>query len=89
MLVKLAVLAPVLAPAAAQRGAVTWLDVDDTMRRTYGYATQGVGFGYNKVKGLNALLAVAAVLTAGARFCSTARMDPAIQAAITTIDQDA
>ncbi|MET3807149.1 hypothetical protein ABIB25_004171 [Nakamurella sp. UYEF19] len=60
LLVKLATLA-VLLPAAAtgDRDAVTWLDVDDTMRETYGYAKQGVGFGYNKVKGLNALLAIA------------------------------
>ncbi len=158
VLVKLAVLAPVL-PAAAEgdRDAVTWLDVDDTMRRTYGYAKQGVGYGYNKVKGLNALLAiastspgaptstgpgggpvivghrlregpvnsargagkfladaiaatrrtggpavlcarldsafynhsvVAAVLTAGARFSITARMDPAVTAAITKIPDD-
>ena len=28
------------------------------MRETYGYAKQGVGYGYNKVKGLNALLGI-------------------------------
>jgi len=28
------------------------------MRELYGYAKQGVGYGYNKVKGLNALLAI-------------------------------
>jgi len=153
LLVKLAALA-VLLPAAApeNRDAVTWLDVDDTMRRTYGYAKQGAGYGYNKVKGLNALLAiattsarscgpiivghrlrkgpvnsargagkfladaiaatrragdaaamicarldsafynysvVAAVLAAGARFSITARMDPAITAAISAIPDDA
>ena len=38
---------------------MTWLDVDDTMRETYGYLKEGVGYGYNKVKGLNALLAMA------------------------------
>lgn len=37
---------------------VTYLDIDDTIRRTYGYAKQGAGYGYSKVKGLNALLAV-------------------------------
>jgi hypothetical protein len=36
---------------------VTYVDLDDTMRETHGYAKQGVGYGYNKVKGLNALLA--------------------------------
>jgi len=37
---------------------VAYLDIDDTIRRTYGYAKQGTGYGYSKVKGLNALLAV-------------------------------
>ncbi len=46
---------PLLDPAAA----VTFVDVDDTMRRTYGYAKQGSGYGYSGVKGLNALLATA------------------------------
>jgi hypothetical protein len=39
--------------------AVTYVDVDDTVRRTYGYAKQGAGYGYSGVKGLNALLAIA------------------------------
>jgi len=42
-------------PAAA----VTYVDMDDTVRRTYGYAKQGSGYGYSGVKGLNALLATA------------------------------
>ena len=46
-LVALTVLLPAAAPG--DRDAVTWLDVDDTMRRTYGYAKQGVGYGHNKV----------------------------------------
>ena len=36
---------------------MTYLDVDDTMRATYGYAKQGAGYGYTGVKGLNVLLA--------------------------------
>jgi hypothetical protein len=36
---------------------VTYLDVDDTVRATFGYAKQGTGYGYTGVKGLNALLA--------------------------------
>ena len=36
--------------------AVTYVDIDDTIRRTYGYAKQGSGYGYSGVKGLNALL---------------------------------
>ncbi len=33
------------------------LDVDDTIKATYGYAKQGTGYGYSGVKGLNALIA--------------------------------
>jgi hypothetical protein len=36
---------------------VAFVDVDDTVRATHGYAKQGAGFGYSGVKGLNALLA--------------------------------
>ena len=45
---------PIL-PGAAQ---VAFLDIDDTIRQTYGYAKQGAGRGYTGVNGLNALLAV-------------------------------
>jgi hypothetical protein len=45
--------APLL-PGADQ---VAYVDVDDTVRQTYGYAKQGAGYGYTGVKGLNALLA--------------------------------
>lgn len=36
------------------------MDIDDTIRRTsaYGYAKQGAGYGYSKVKGLNALIEI-------------------------------
>jgi hypothetical protein len=43
-----------LLPDAAR---IAYLDVDDTIRATYGYAKQGAGYGYSGVKGLNALLA--------------------------------
>jgi Transposase DDE domain group 1 len=36
---------------------LAYVDVDDTVRRTYGAAKQGCGYGYTGVKGLNALLA--------------------------------
>jgi hypothetical protein len=36
------------------------VDVDDTVIEVHGYAKQGAGFGYNKVRGLNALLATVA-----------------------------
>src|SRR4051794_18214882 len=42
-----------LLPGADQ---VAFLDLDDTMRETHGYAKQGGGYGYTKIKGLNALL---------------------------------
>jgi DDE family transposase len=43
-----------LLPDASQ---IAYLDVDDTVRATYGRAMQGAGYGYTGVKGLNALLA--------------------------------
>jgi hypothetical protein len=33
------------------------VDVDDTVVEVHGYAKQGAGFGYNRVRGLNALIA--------------------------------
>jgi Transposase DDE domain group 1 len=36
---------------------VAYLDIDDTIRQTHGYAKQGSGYGYSGVKGLNALIA--------------------------------
>jgi hypothetical protein len=36
---------------------IAFVDIDDTVRATYGYAKQGAGRGYTGVKGLNALLA--------------------------------
>jgi hypothetical protein len=37
---------------------VAYVDIDDTVRATHGYAKQGAGFGYSGVSGLNALLGV-------------------------------
>jgi len=53
MLVGLVERTPLL-PAADQ---IAFIDIDDTIRATYGYAKQGAGYGYSKVKGINALLA--------------------------------
>jgi Transposase DDE domain group 1 len=52
------------APLLAGADQVAYLDLDDTMRETHGYAKQGVGYGYSKVKGLNALLAIVSTPTA-------------------------
>src|SRR5450759_2710849 len=54
LLVNLAARAPLLVGADQ----VAYLDIDDTIKATYGYAKQGAGYGYSKVKGLNALLAI-------------------------------
>ena len=40
-----------------------YVDVDDTVKPTFGYAKQGAGRGYTGVKGLNALLAVVSTPT--------------------------
>ena len=55
LLVGLCAQAPLL-PGAAE---LVYVDIDDTLKQTYGYAKQGAGRGYTGVKGLNALLAVA------------------------------
>lgn len=54
LLARLVTATPVL-PDADQ---AVFVDVDDTVRQTYGYAKQGAGRGYTGIKGLNALLAV-------------------------------
>ncbi len=46
------------APIISAGEPVTYLDIDDTVRATFGYA-KGAGYGYSGVKGLNALLATA------------------------------
>jgi hypothetical protein len=51
-LARLAAVTPVLSGV----GQVAFVDVDDTVRATYGYAKQGAGRGYTGVNGLNALL---------------------------------
>ena len=50
----LAVEAPLLLRDVDQ---IAYLDVDDMIRATHGYAKQGAGYGYSGVKGLNALIA--------------------------------
>ena len=52
-LAALATISPVL--AGCDR--VAYIDIDDTVKATYGYAKQGAGYGYSGVKGLNALIA--------------------------------
>ena len=145
LLINLCAQAPLL-PSADE---LAYVDIDDTLRQTYGYAKQGAGRGYTGVKGLNALLAIVstqssapviaaarlrkgstnsargahrfvtdalitarksgargvlvlradsayyghdvitAALRQGARFSITARQDPAVRKAISTIPADA
>jgi hypothetical protein len=47
-----------LAPLLGGADRLVYVDVDDTVRQTYGYAKQGAGRGYTGTKGLNALLAI-------------------------------
>jgi hypothetical protein len=54
LLINLARDVPLLSGAAE----LAYIDIDDTVRQTYGYAKQGAGRGYTGVKGLNALLAI-------------------------------
>jgi hypothetical protein len=54
LLINLTGQAPLL-PGAAE---LAYIDVDDTVRQTYGYAKAGAGRGYTGVKGLNALIAI-------------------------------
>jgi len=68
LLTGLAAVTPLLAGADQ----IACLDIDDTVKPTYGYAKQGAGYGYSGVKGLNALLAtlstpLAAPVIAGCR----------------------
>jgi hypothetical protein len=53
LLARLAAATPILGGADQ----IAYVDIDDTVGRTYGYAKQGAGRGYSGVKGLNALLA--------------------------------
>ena len=45
-------------PLLAGADELAYIDIDDTVRQTYGYAKQGAGRGYTGVKGLNALIAI-------------------------------
>jgi hypothetical protein len=67
LLARLASATPLLAGADQ----IVFVDIDDTVRQTYGYAKQGAGRGYTGVKGLNALLAVASTPTSAPVIAAT------------------
>src|SRR5947209_1684560 len=47
------------------------VDIDDTVKATYGYAKQGAGYGYTKVKGLNALIGIVSTPTSAPVIAAT------------------
>jgi len=51
------------APLLAGADQLAYLDIDDTVKPTFGYAKQGAGRGYTGVKGLNVLLATVSTAT--------------------------
>jgi hypothetical protein len=67
MLAELAHQTPLLAGADQ----VAYVDIDDTVKATYGYAKQGAGFGYSGVKGLNALIATVSTPLSAPVICAT------------------
>jgi hypothetical protein len=66
-LINLTSTAPIL-PGAAH---ACYVDIDDTIRATHGYAKQGAGYGYSGVKGLNALLAIVSTPTSAPVIAAT------------------
>ncbi len=58
-------------PLLAGADQVAYVDVDDTIRATYGYAKQGAGFGYSGVKGLNALIGIVSTPLSAPVICAT------------------
>ena len=47
-----------MTPLLKEVDQVAYLDIDDTIKPTFGYQKQGAGYGYSGVKGLNAMDAV-------------------------------
>jgi hypothetical protein len=48
----------VVAPIVAGIDELASVDIDDTIKKVCGHLKEGVGFGYSRVRGLNALLAI-------------------------------
>lgn len=58
VLAGLAVQVPGLIAGAENPEGLALIDVDDTIREVHGYAKQGAAYGYSKVRGLNAQVAI-------------------------------
>ncbi len=54
---------PGLLAGGREDDGMVFIDVDDTIRAVHGYAEQGAGFGYSRVRGLNVQLATASTPT--------------------------
>ena len=67
MLAELATRTPLLSGADQ----LTYVDVDDTVKATDGYAKQSAGYGYSGVKGPNALIATVSTPLAAPVICAT------------------
>jgi hypothetical protein len=53
-----------ITPLLSDVDQVAYLDIDDTIKATYGYQKESAGYGYSGVKGLNALLGIVSTPTA-------------------------
>lgn len=71
LLARLVSRVPGLIRGGSDRDGIAFLDLDDTIREVHGYGKQAAAYGYSKVFGLNAMLAV----------CSTPLAAPVIVAA--------
>ena len=99
LLINLTRAVPLLQGVNGQVAQLAHVDVDDTVRQTYGYAKQGAGRGYTGTKGLNVLLGIistptsrpliAAVLRHKACFPITARLTSPVRQAIAAIGEQA
>ena len=58
LLAGLTSMVPGLISGGADPGGIAFVDLDDTIREVHGYAKQAAAYGYSKVFGLNAMLAV-------------------------------
>ena len=58
-------------PLLGDADQIALIDLDDTVKATYGYAKQGAGYGYSKVKGLNALMATVSTPTSAPVIAAT------------------
>jgi len=59
----LTALAKAIPGLVSQRNDLVFIDIDDTIKEVHGHKKQGAGFGYTKVRGLNAMITTASTST--------------------------